>query len=197
MNPEIEQQPAAVNAKKLAFIGGLIWTGINMFILLVTYYGMPQLLGSPAYGIVSMVISLGLAIYFTLDLRKKVGGYWTFKEALSNIFILFFVQQLLYTALVLGFGKYVEPAYNDYMREVTLNATVEMAEAFGGGDADMVDNMIAEAEASVEKSLNPTLMDFVQAQAIAVIVCFILALIFAAIFKRERPVFAPAVDDEN
>src|SRR5690554_5672953 len=132
MNPEIEQQPAAVNAKKLAFIGGLIWTGINMFILLVTYYGMPQLLGSPAYGIVSMVISLGLAIYFTLDLRKKVGGYWTFKEALSNIFILFFVQQLLYTALVLGFGKYVEPAYNDYMREVTLNATVEMAEAFGG-----------------------------------------------------------------
>lgn len=197
MNPEIEQQPETVNAKKIAFINGLVWTGINLFILLVTYYAMPQLLGNAAYGIVSMVISLGLAIYFTLDLRKKVGGYWSFKEALSNIFIMFFVQQLLYTALVLGFGKYVEPAYNDYMREVTLNASVQMAEAFGGGDSEMVDNMIAEAEASVEKSLNPSFMDFIQAQAIAVIVCFILALIFAAIFKRERPVFAQVVEDED
>ena len=77
-----------VNAKKIAFINGLIWAVINIFILLAVYYAMPNLLGNMAFAVVTFVISLGLAIYFVLDLRKKIGGYWSFREALSNIFIM-------------------------------------------------------------------------------------------------------------
>jgi len=191
-NQEIE----TVNAKKAALTNGLIWTVINIFIFLATYYAMPSLFGSFTYGIVSFLISIGLAIYFSLDLRKKIGGYWSFKEALSNIFIMFFVQYLLYTLFVLGYGKWIEPGYVDHMREVTLNATVEVAERFGAGNQETIDEMIAEAEKRVDKSLNPGLMDFLQATGIAVIIYFVGALIFAAIFKRERPIFASVSDED-
>lgn len=185
-----------VDAKKIALTNGLIWTAINIFIFLATYYAMPKLFGSFSFSIISFLISIGLAIYFILDIRKKIGGYWSFKEALSNIFIMFFVQYLLYTLFVLGYGKWIEPGYVEHMREISLNATVEVAERFGGGNQETIDQMIAEAEKRVEKSLNPGLTDFLQATGIAVILYFVGALIFAAIFKRQRPVFA-AVSDED
>lgn len=185
-----------VNAKKIAFINGLIWAVINIFILLAVYYAMPNLLGNMAFAVVTFVISLGLAIYFVLDLRKKIGGYWSFREALSNIFIMFFVQHLVYTLFVLAFGKFIEPSYAHHMREITLNTSVEMAETFGGGNQEVIDQMIEEAEKSVEKQLNPSFSDFSLALGIAVIMYFVGALIFAAIFKRERPMFAAVREDE-
>ncbi len=191
-----ETENAPVNAKKMALISGLIWAAISTFILLATYYGMPSLLGNYTYNILVFLISIGLGIYFTLDLRKKIGGYWSFKEALSNIFVMFFVQYLVYTLFVLAFGKWIEPAYVDHMREVSLNASTEMAERFGGGNQEVIDQMIAETEKGVEKSLNPSIADFAQSTGIAVILYFIGALIFAAIFKRERPVFAPVSDED-
>lgn len=191
-----ETENAPVNAKKVALTSGLIWAAISIFILLATYYAMPSLLDNYTYGILVFLISIGLGIYFTLDLRKKIGGYWSFKEALSNIFIMFFVQYMVYTLFVLAYGKWVEPAYVDHMREVSLNASTEMAERFGGGNQEVIDQMIAETEKQVEKSLNPSIADFAQSAGIAVILYFIGALIFAAIFKRERPVFAPVSDED-
>lgn len=190
-------ETGAVNAKKIAFINALAWAAINIFILLATYYAMPNLLGNMAFGIVSLLISLGLAIYFTLDLRKKIGGYWTFREALSNIFIMFIVQHLVYTLFVLAFGKFIEPAYETHMREVTLNASVEMAETFGGGNQEMIDDMIAEAEKNLDKQFSPTISEFLLSLGIAAIMYFVGALIFGAIFKRERPMFATVSEDDE
>lgn len=197
MNQQTQDtENVTVNAKKAALQNGLIWAAISIFIFLATYYAMPNLFGNFSFGIVSFLISLGLGIYFVLDLRKKVGGYWSFKEALSNIFIMFLVQYLTYTLFVMAYGKWIEPAYIDHMREVSLNTTVEMAERFGGGNQETIDQMIAEAEKSIEKSLNPSLTDFLQSTGIAIILYFVGALIFAAIFKRERPVFAPVSDED-
>lgn len=191
-----ETEHESVNAKKAAFINGLIFGVISIFIFLITYYAFPDLFGNFTFGIISFLISIGLAIFFTLDLRKKIGGYWSFKEALSNIFILLITQYLSYTLFVMAFGKFIEPAYIDHMREVSLNATVEVAERFGGGNQEAIDKMIEEAEKSIEQSLNPTFMQFLQATGITMIMYFVGALIFAAIFKRERPVFAQITDEE-
>lgn len=183
-----------VSAKKVAISNALIWTVINLIIFLLVYYASPTLMANPAFGFITIAIGIGLAIYFTLDLRKKIGGYWSFREALGNIFLMFFVQVVVYTAFTTAFAKWIEPDYANMMREATLNATTQMAEAFSS-DQEVIDEMIEEAEKSIEKQVNPGFMDFVQGLAIAAIFYFIGALIFAAIFKRERPVFTP-VDDE-
>ena len=98
MNQQIHQtEDGSVNIRKSAATNGLIWAFINIVIFLLTYYAAPQLLGNMSYGILIFLISIGLAVYFVLDLRKKIGGYWSFREALSSIFVLFFVQ---YTNIV-------------------------------------------------------------------------------------------------
>src|SRR5690606_21668718 len=170
-----------VNAKKIAVTNALIWAVINIILFLLVYYASPTSMANPVFGIITIAIGIGLAIYFTLDFRKKIGGYWSFREALGNIFLMFFVQVLVYTVFTTAFAKWIEPEYANMMREATLNATTKMAETFSS-DQETIDTMIEEAEKRIEKQINPGLMDFVQGIAITAIFYFIGALIFAAIF---------------
>lgn len=180
----------APNAGKITVNNALIWAVINIFIFLLIYYASPSLMGNFTYGFIQLAIGIGLAIYFTLDLRKKIGGYWSFREALKNIFIMFIIQVVIVTLFTTAFAKWIEPSYADTMREISLNATTRMAETFSS-DQDQIDQIIEEAEKSIDKQVNPGFMDVIQGLAIAAIFYFIGALIFAAIFKRERPVFVP------
>jgi len=193
MTTNLNTEPS-LNTGKIAVNNALIWAAINIFIFLLIYYISPSLMGNFAYGFIQLAIGIGLAIYFTLDLRKKIGGYWTFREAMKNIFIMFIVQVVVVTLFTTAFAKWIEPSYANTMREISLNAATRMAETFSS-DQDQIDQIIEEAEKSIEKQVNPGFMDVVQGLAIAAIFYFIGALIFAAIFKRERPVFAPA-DEE-
>jgi len=178
------------NAKKIAINNALIWALINIIIFLLVYYASPSLMGNFAYGFIQLAIAIGLAIYFTLDLRKKIGGYWSFREALGNIFLMFLMQFVIVTLFTTAFAKWIEPSYADTMREISLNATTRVAETFSS-DQEQIDQIIEEAEKNIEKQVNPGFMDVVKGLAIGSIFYFIGALIFAAIFKRNPPLFAP------
>lgn len=198
MNPQTHQpEDARNNTRKIAATNGLIWAAINIVIFLFTYYARPQLFGNMSYGIVTFLLGLALSIYFILDVRKKIGGYWSFRVALSHIFVLFFVQYVAFYLFTVGFPRFIEPGYTDVIRDIRLNSITEIAETFGAGDQDQIDQVIEQAEAALENELNPTFSFILQTMAMSVIMYFIGALIFAAIFKRERPVFAPVAADET
>lgn len=196
MTTDTNAAAVAPNAKRVAVNNALIWAAINIIIFLLVFYAAPSLMGNFAYGLIQLAIGIGLAIYFTLDLRKKIGGYWSFREALSHIFLMFIVQVVIVTLFTTAFAKWIEPSYADTMREISLNATTRMAETFSS-DQDQIDKIIEEAEKNIEKQVNPGLMDVLQGLAIGAIFYFVGALIFAAIFKRERPVFAPVSDEDG
>lgn len=183
-----------VNARKIAINNALIWALINIIIFLLVYYASPSLMGNFAYGFIQLAIGIGLAIYFILDLRKKIGGYWSFREALGNIFLMFIVQFVVVTLFTTAFGKWIEPNYADTMREISLNATTRVAETFSS-DQEQIDKIIEEAEKNIEKQVNPGFIDVVKGLALGAIFYFIGALIFAAIFKRNPPVFAPVAEE--
>ena len=191
---EIGSKEAASDLKPAAVKNGLIWAAINIIVFLLVFYAAPSLMGNFAYGIVQFAIGIGLAIYFTLDLRKKAGGYWSFREALSGIFTTFFVQTVVLTLFTVVFAKWIEPTYADVVREITLNTTTRMAEQLSN-DQDQIDEIIEQAEQSIEKQVNPGFKDVLQGLAINAIMYFVAALIFAAIFKRERPVFQTISDN--
>ncbi len=184
-----------VNAKGAAVKNGIIWAIIGIVIFLLTYYALPSMMVTVSYAIISFLISIGLAIFFTLDLRKKVGGYWSFREALGPIFLMFVVQVVITTCFSTAFAKWIEPGYGDFIREATLNSTTELFQNMST-DQEMIDKQIADTEERLEKSLNPTLLEFLQGLAIAIIIYFVGALIFAAIFKRSRPEFMAVRDEE-
>jgi len=182
------------NARKIAINNALIWALINIIIFLLVYYASPSLMGNFAYVFIQLAVAIGLAIYFILDLRKKIGGYWSFREALGHIFLMFMIQAVVVTLFTAVFGKWIEPSYADTMREISLNATTRMAETFSS-DQEQIDKIIEDAEKNIEKQVNPGVMDILKGLAIGAIFYFIGALIFAAIFKRNPPVFAPVEEE--
>jgi hypothetical protein len=58
-----------------------------------------------------------------------------------------------------------------------------------GMDQDQIDKAVAETKVKSEKSLNPGVADLIKKITTSAIMYFVGALIFAAIFKKDRPMF--------
>ncbi len=181
--------------KKLAIINGLIIAALGIAIQLLTYYATPHLLGSTWYGILLTIITVIIYIFFVLDLRKKVGGYWGFKDALQGIFIMSLIANLASSVFNFVFYRFIEPNAYDKVKGYVEDGMMETYEKLGmGGDA--LDKAIEDAAETLKSQYNPTAMDFLRNMLIAVLIGFVLSLVFAAIFKKEPPMFAP-VEEEN
>jgi hypothetical protein len=184
------------NLNKAASTNGVIIGILSTVIGVVTFYMFPSLLGSMSFGIGTLAVSLVIYIFFTLDLRKKIGGFWNFREALKGIFLMAFVAGLLYSVANFAFYKFAEPdAYDKiagYM-EAGMTKTLENM----GMSQDQIDEAISKQSEGIKAQYDPTPMQFFKNLGVAVIVQFIMSLIFAAIFKKEEPVFASTEDEEQ
>ena len=196
MNENLSEGNGLGSAKPLAFKYGLIWAVINIVIFLLIYYGFPQLIGTWKQSTIQMIVGIGLAIYFTLEIRKQIGGFWTYREAISAIFVLFITPSIIIFFFSLAFGKWIEPQYNNIIAEATLNATTELMEKISS-DQDVIDETIAETERALETQLNPSFFDIVKSIGFSVLIYFILSLIWAAIFKRDKPIFFTRSETEE
>lgn len=183
----------STNLKKSAAVNGLIWGGINIVLFLLIYYAAPSIMGATWYSFVNLAIGLLLAIFFTKDLRTKAGGYWTFSYALKHIFIMFIISALFVAIFTNLFGKVIDTSYPVKMKEMIMNSTAEMYENFGmTGEA--ADEAMAKMDEELDKQFNPTFSQAIVAFGIIGIFYFIGALIFAAIFKKNPPLF---IDNED
>lgn len=182
--------------KKEAAKYGLYLGLISMALTVIVFYSAPQFLASPAFNFIRILITIAIGIYFILELRKSNGGYWSFGEALPALFITFFVSALTSTLLTFAFSK-VESSYEETVRSVTLNAMTELGENLFPNNPEQADLFIEEGEKALEKQFNPTIGQFFLGQMITAIVAFVIALISALIFKRNRPVFVVPDEDED
>lgn len=189
---ETTVNPAAL--RKAALNNALIWAVISLALFLIVFYVKPDLMGSFTWNIVQFLVGIGLAVWLCLDLRKKAGGYWTFREALSHIFLMFFVQAIIVFFFTILFAK-IEPSFVDKMKAVSQNATVGMLEKMGM-DQDKIDEALKESEMQMEKQFNPGIKEILVGIGTVAIMYFIGALIFAAIFKKDPPVFREVKSEE-
>jgi hypothetical protein len=185
--------------KKNGAISGLIYGAIVLVLGIFNFYFMtsiatsfwPMVLGPI---VISMLIPVALAIVFISDLRKKIGGYWNFKQAVSGIFIMFFVSYLLSFSGNLLFNKVVEPNSIDKLKTSMATATTQMMEK-SNVSQEKIDDALAKQEKSFDEQKDQSAVKIFKGVAIAVIVCFVFALIFAAFFKKEKPLYNLSNDD--
>jgi hypothetical protein len=182
------------NLNKAAANNGLIIGILSAIFGIVIFYVAPALFGSMWFGIANMVFFLIVYIFFTIDLRKKIGGYWNFRQALKGIFLMAFVACIVGTALNYVFYKFVEP---DAFTKISGFIEDGMTKTFEsmGMEADAADAEVAKAVERMKAQFDPTPLQVVQNLAIGLGVAFVMSLIFAAIFKKEAPIFAPVEDD--
>lgn len=145
----------------------------------------------------SVVIPLVVAVLYCLDLRKKLGGYWTFKQATTGIFIMLFVSYAItYIGANVIFAKFIEPQMVEKTQTVILNATTQMMEK-SGASQEKIDEQIEKMQKQFEMQADTSPVKVVTAIGVSLIFIFILALIFAAIFKKDPPRYDPRSLDEE
>lgn len=141
----------------------------------------------------NIIVPLVIAVLLIISLRKKIGGYWTFRQALTGIFVSFLVALVISTVVTLAFTKFVEPDIQERTIRNSQNLTIEFLEAQGLPE-ETIDESIAQFDEQLATATSGGIGQQIKGFFISLIVLFVVALIFAAIFKRERPVFITDAD---
>jgi len=190
----MEAKINSINLKTEALKNGAIWGVISLVIFLAVWYTAPDFMVSWAYSGISFVIGITLAIFFTLDLRKKAGGYWSFSEALWTIFVMFILAAVISYSFSILFGKFIDTSYPTTMKESIMAKTETFMKDMNVGDAE-IEEALSKQEGDLDKQFNPNFGQAIVGFGITAIVFFIGALIFALIFKRSNP--NPFVDQDQ
>ncbi|TAH03270.1 MAG: DUF4199 domain-containing protein [Sphingobacteriales bacterium] len=176
------------NMNKISALNGLFIAGINIAIQIIVYYSMPEMFGKMYFSGILMVLNILIYVFFTLDLKKKVGQYWPFKIALKTIFTMALVANtvsLIFTSL---FYKFIEPGAYDKIIVIITDSATSMYEKMGMSE-DLIEKALKDVEKQFQSQYNPSIMDFIKSLAISILLGFVMSLIFAAIFKKNPPMF--------
>ncbi|HEX3384262.1 MAG TPA: DUF4199 domain-containing protein [Mucilaginibacter sp.] len=177
--------------RKIGFNNGIILGVITLALGIFSFYFMTQMTTSFWMVVLvgpvlfSLIVPIVIVIFYCIDFRKKIGGFWTFKQALTGIFIMLLVA---YVISAIGnnliFAKLIEPNMVEKMQNSIINSTRSFMEQ-SGTDQSTIDSKIVDMQKTFDDQKNMTVGKTIMRQCIALVVIFILALIFAAIFKRN------------
>ncbi|WP_166334388.1 DUF4199 domain-containing protein [Sphingobacterium chungjuense] len=184
----------STDLKKQAAIYGVILGVISFVLGIITL-----IIGANATGIMTVsfvsillvyVVPLVITCLLAVRLRRQAGGYWDFRTALSHIFIVLAVSVVLSTVGSKIVSR-VMPALEERAIDNMMNLSIESLESMGFPD-EQIDSTVEQLEVQKEGLYTFSFANLIQALAVSLIMYFILALILAAIFKKEQPIF---VDD--
>jgi len=198
MTDQLTNQPA--DSKKQSITYGIYLGVIALVLGIITMYisksttSLVVLYGISA--VLNLVVFIGVTVFFSINLRKGYGGYWSFSQALKSIFIMLAFATLISSVGSFLFTKYIEPTIQEEVMNNTSSLTIEMMENSGAND-DQIDEVIAKLDEAKASISNISFSQFFKGFGITLISYFVLALILAAIFKREKPVFLQGTRDSN
>lgn len=138
--------------------------------------------------VVGLIIPLIVAVFFCLDLRKKIGGFWNLRQATSGIFIMFLVTYAISNVGNVIFNKFIEKDMTERIQTTVVDATSSMMKN-QGIEEDVVDKKVAEMNSDFERKNQGTVMQTIQGHVIGIIIVFVIALLFGAVLKKELPLY--------
>jgi hypothetical protein len=178
--------------RRASTIRGLILGVVLLAVSILSFYMLTADTGS-AWLIVfspiifSVFIPIVIVLLFCFNLRKNIGGYWTFRQAVTGIFIMFVLS---YVIQVIGrdvvFARVIEPDMVSKTQTAMLKATTTMLKK-GGADQATIDQKRADIQKQLADEKNITVGSIIQGYIITVIFLFVFAVIFGAILKKNPP----------
>lgn len=181
---------------KLSLKNGLLIGGISAVLTLVFFFINPVIqFTNFIVPILSFVVIIVLLVILAIDVRNKIGGFWSFGQAFLSLFITsvcIVIISLLINFIILKLNPTLPQTINDAMADSTAQRLEKM-----GMDQDQIDKttkMFTDGEFIAK--LQPTLFNELKGLGSALVLYAIIDLIIAACIKKSRPMFAPAIDDE-
>lgn len=185
--------------KKQAIPNGLLLGVIILVFNIFSFYFITVICKNPiailGEILLGFVVNIIVGVLFTLNLRKKVGGYWTFRQATSGIFIMFIISYLtLFIGRDLIFGKLVEPNMIEKTQTAMLDARNKVLMR-NGVDQAKIDEQDETIHKQLDAEKNMTATGYVKTVFINFIFLFVVSAVVAALFKKEPPLFSHDVNE--
>lgn len=136
-------------------------------------------MGTTIIGVFSFIVVMIMLLIMSMQQRKAMGGFITFKEAFQGVFVAILIVvgiSTLYTAI---YTNWIDPQYFDKVKEMSMN----MMSGFGGEDAMDVAAEQMDKQFEKQRSLGGQLLSF----AGSVVLYSLFGFIIAAIVKRNKP----------
>jgi hypothetical protein len=173
---------------------GIILGVILLALSILSYYLIIRTTTSPVLFVAipiffSLFIPIILTVFFCFNGRKKLGGYFTFKQATTGIFIMFIVAYLIqFVGKDIVFNKFVEPNNTVNIQNAAINAKTALMQQ-RHNTQKVIDNSINKMKTDFVLQQKTTIGSTIQGVVFSILFIFLFALIFGALFKREPPVY--------
>jgi len=182
------QQQIKVNGIKTGILLGLVITALSI----TSYYFITSISNSPVLFVAgpivfSIFIPILLVVFFSFNQRKRVGGFWTFKQATTGIFVMLltaYFLQLVGKDLI--FDKLIEPNNVANTQKVALAAKAEIMKQRGAKQAD-IDKSLNDLKDEFSRQKNISIGGTAQSIVFSTLFAFVFAIIFASLFKKDPP----------
>ncbi|ASU34483.1 DUF4199 domain-containing protein [Mucilaginibacter xinganensis] len=182
------QQRLKINGVKSGAMLGLIITALGIF----SYYLITSIttstiifVGAPIF--LGVFIPIFCVVMFCFNARKKIGGYWTFRQAVTGIFTMFIVAYLVqFIAKDIVFNRFIEPNSIQKTQTAAINAKTLLMQQRHASPKDItkdIDDMKKEFVQQQALSIGGIL----QSMVFSVLFIFLFSLIFASLFKKDSP----------
>jgi len=184
--------------KKIRIYGvknGLL-LGIAVVVLtVISFYFITGFTKSPLLFIAApivlrVLIPIAIVVALCFRMRKQIGGLWTFKQATTGIFILFFTA---YVINVIGidilFYKLVEPASAQKMQTVAINMKTNLMKTTGASQKN-IDSAIVDMKKDMAPAKDDSIVNIIMGYGFVILFLFVFALIFSALLRNAE--YVPA-----
>jgi len=182
---------------KFSLRNGLILGAISAALTIVFYLIDPLLQYTNLWvPLLSAVVMIALVVILAQDVRRKIGGFWSFGQAYLSLLIMSVI--IIIISILLGFiiMKYVDPTLPSKINDATLDVTTQRLEKFGLDQSKIDDATKQFNNGEFIAKLQPTFVNEIKGFAIALAIYAIIDLIIAACIKKKLPMFATVVDDD-
>jgi hypothetical protein len=187
------EQKIKQNAIKFGILLGVILLSLAI----ISFYTITQLTSAALWFIIapilfSFIIPIASVVLICVTMRKRIGGYWSMRQATTGIFIMFIIAYAIQTGgRDLIFAKLVEPHMVKKTEDAFLKANT-FIKTKGGANPKQIAESEVEIRKEFEDQKHVSVGGVIQGVFISIILVFVLALIFGALFKREHPGYVTA-----
>lgn len=161
---------------KVAIRNGLIWAAISIVTTLLLY--MVNMMENVAAGILLFLMGIYLMYRSGVEKRSGMGGYITWKEALTPCWLTSVVSVFFTSIFSWILIKFIDPSLQDKQREQAIKMTEKMRSWIGDAETE---KKLEELETQDFASFQNYILLFFM----GILIYFVIACLVALIIKKK------------
>ncbi|MCQ6956725.1 DUF4199 domain-containing protein [Mucilaginibacter aquariorum] len=171
---------------------GLLIGGISIVLTLIFWIVDPLMQYTNTWvSLLMFVIIIALFVIFGLEIRKAVGGYWTFGEAFKGLFVMSLYVSILSIAFHYILFNFIDPTLAQRAADAVI-AKLNDSLSKSGVSQEKIDEISKSITGKFDASFKNEAINL----GVGIIIYAVIDLIIAAIIKKTPPL-APIIDDTD